>query len=195
MNLSAPTSTRTPEIGVVRSFWMNSLVVVGSVLVCLMLLPMRIPGMELLGVVPYWLLIWVVAWSVKRSMWEGAVAGLVLGLLQDAMTSPQPTHTISLIVVGVLTARLQKQRYLQEDIISVSLIVFAMAVIAETVFALQISLNFLVSPDSLYSSLGEIWLYHQRIALSSAILSSLWAPAIYYPLNRWWDRYAIGNGP
>ncbi|WP_072016035.1 rod shape-determining protein MreD [Leptolyngbya sp. KIOST-1] len=167
----------------------NSAVTTASVLVCLLLLPSRIPGMELLGVAPHWLLIWVVAWSIKRTQWQGAVAGLVLGLLQDAMTSPHPTHTLSLIVVGVLTARLQKQRYLQEDIVSVALIVFAMAVIAETVLALQISLDQLLSVDSLYPPLGGIWLYHQRIALSSAILSSLWAPALYYPLNRWWDRY------
>ena len=86
----------------------NTGVTVASVLVCLMLLPSRIPGMELLGVGPHWLLIWVVAWSVKRTMWQGALAGLVLGLLQDAMTAPHPTHTLSLIVVGVLTARLQK---------------------------------------------------------------------------------------
>jgi len=168
---------------------LNIGVTVVSVLACLLLLPSRIPGMELLGVGPHWLLIWVVAWSVKRTMWQGAVAGLVLGLLQDAMTSPQPSHTLSLIVVGVLTARLQKQRYLQEDIVSVALIVFAMAVIAETVLALQISLDQLFSEDSLYPALPKIWLYHQRVALSSAILSSLWAPAIYYPLNRWWDRH------
>jgi rod shape-determining protein MreD len=107
------------------------------------------------------------------------------------MTSPDPTHTLSLIVVGVLTARLQKQRYMQEDIVSVALIVFAMAVIAETVLALQISFHQLISMDSLYPPLGKIWLFHQRIALSSAILSSLWAPALYYPLNRWWDRYSL----
>lgn len=169
---------------------LNSLVTVASVLACLLLLPSRIPGMELLGVSPHWLLIWVVAWSINRNMWQGAVAGLVLGLLQDAMTSTTPTHAFSLIVVGVLTARLQKQRYLQEDIVSVALIVFAMAVIAETVLALQISLDQLLSTDSLYPPLGKIWLYHQRVALSSAILSSLWAPALYYPLNRWWDKYS-----
>lgn len=183
--------TRVSSLPLWRQPWaINSMVTAASVLVCLLLLPSRIPGMELLGVAPHWLLIWVVAWSIKRNQWQGAVAGLVLGLLQDAMTSPHPTHTLSLIVVGVLTARLQKQRYLQEDIVSVALIVFAMAVIAETVLALQISLNQLVSADSLYPPLGSIWLYHQRIALSSAILSSLWAPALYYPLNRWWDRYA-----
>ncbi len=172
---------------------MNSLVTVSSVLLCLMLLPGRIPGLELLGVSPHWLLIWVVAWSVKRTLWEGAIAGLVLGLLQDAMTAPHPTHTLSLMVVGVLTARLQKQRYLQEDIVSVALIVFAMAVIAETVLALQISLDQIFSSNSLYPPLAKIWLYHQRVALSSAILSSLWAPALYYPLNRWWDRYSTDS--
>lgn len=122
-----------------QDWFLNAVVTVASVLVCLLLLPGRIPGIELLGVAPHWLLIWVVAWSVKRTAWQGAMAGLVLGLLQDAMTAPQPTHTLSLIVVGVLTARLQKQRYLQEDIVSIALIVFAMAVIAETVLALQIS--------------------------------------------------------
>jgi rod shape-determining protein MreD len=173
-----------------RPWVVNSAVTVASVLICLLLLPTRLPGMELLGVSPHWLLIWVVAWSVKRTQWQGAIAGLVLGLLQDAMTSPHPTHTLSLIVVGMLTGRLQKQRYLQEDIVSVALIVFAMAVIAETVLALQISVDQLLSSDSLYPPLNKIWLYHQRVALSSAILSSLWAPALYYPLNRWWDKYS-----
>ncbi|HZG40214.1 MAG TPA: rod shape-determining protein MreD [Nodosilinea sp.] len=183
-------SVRVSSLPLWRKPWVvNSAVTSASVLICLLLLPSRIPGMELLGVAPHWLLIWVVAWSMKRTQWEAALAGLVLGLLQDAMTSPHPTHTLSLIVVGVLTARLQKQRYLQEDIITVALIVFAMAVIAETVLALQISVNQLLSSASLYPPLGNIWLYHQRVALSSAILSSLWAPALYYPLNRWWERY------
>jgi rod shape-determining protein MreD len=65
--------------------------------------------------------------------------------------------------------------------------VFGMAVITETVMALQISCQHLLSDHSPYPSLSEIWLYQQRLALSSAILSSLWAPALYYPLKRWWD--------
>jgi len=187
---SMPTTGRQGRAQQRRMHWWNALVVGGSVLLCLMLLPMRLLGFELLGVVPHWPLIWVVAWSVKRSPWEGAVAGLALGLLQDAMTAPHPSHTLSLVVVGVLTARLQKQRYLQEDLVSVALIVFAMAVIAETVLALQMSVSWLLVADSAYPSLREIWVSHQRIALSSAILSSVWAPAIFYPLNRWWERVA-----
>ncbi|PSB15992.1 rod shape-determining protein MreD [Phormidesmis priestleyi ULC007] len=159
-------------------------VTVISVLLCLMVLPTRLPGMELAGIGPNWLLIWVVAWSVKRTMFQGAMAGLILGLLQDGMTSPFPTHAVSLVLVGVLTARLQKQRYIEEDFISVALIVFGMAVLAETVTAIQFSLQG-------GRSLVEIWTYHQFIALSSAILSSLWAPIVYFPLNRWWERMGL----
>ena len=159
----------------------NWVVTVGSVILCLMVLPTRLPGMELLGIAPNWLLIWVVAWSIKRTSVQGALAGLVLGLMQDGMTAHQPTHVLSLVVVGILTGRIQKQRYIQEDFISVALIVFGMAVVGETVTAIQYSLQ----GDR---NLAEIWTDHQRIALSSAILSSLWAPVLYYPLNRWWER-------
>jgi rod shape-determining protein MreD len=164
--------------------WLNCAVTVGSVLLCLVILPTRLPGMELAGIGPNWLLIWVVAWSVKRSVFQGALAGLTLGLIQDGMTSAHPTHVLSLVIVGVLTARLRKERYIQEDFISVALIAFGMAVIAETVTAIQYS--FLGT-----RSLAEIWTYHQLIALSSAILSSLWAPVVYFPLNRWWQHMSL----
>lgn len=182
----------------------NSAITGGSVLLCLLVLPARLPGMELLGVAPNWLLIWVVAWSLKRTIWEGAIAGIALGLIQDGMTATEPTHVLSLAVVGFLTARIQKQRYIQEDFVSVALIVFGMAVLAETVTAIQFSLDNLDwvvqltsrDPSFLETSnqfaqrtLPEIWLYHQRVALSSAILSSLWAPAVYYPLKRWWEQF------
>ncbi|HEY9737947.1 MAG TPA: rod shape-determining protein MreD [Trichocoleus sp.] len=187
--MTSPLNLPTSPISA-RQRWLNVWVTVGSVLACLMLSLSRIPGMELLGVAPNWVLIWVVAWSVRRTPWDGAIAGLVLGLLQDAMTAPHPTHTLNLIVVGVLTARLQKQRYIQEDIVSIALIAFGMAVISETVMALQVSLDRLFADGSLYPPLGVVWQYHQRIALSSAILSSMWAPAVYYPLNRWWEKHA-----
>lgn len=159
-------------------------VTVGSVLLCLMMLPTRLPGMELLGIGPNWLLIWVVAWSVKRTVWEGVLAGVALGLLQDAMTSPNPTHAVTLGLVGLLTGLIQKQRFIQEDFISIALIVFVMAILTETVFGLQLTL------------IGDrkteyIWAYYQRVALASAILSSLWAPVVYYPLNRWWQKMRL----
>ncbi|MBD2184654.1 rod shape-determining protein MreD [Aerosakkonema funiforme] len=159
----------------------NALVTLGSVLLCLLFLLARLPGMELLGFGPDWLLIWVVAWSVKRSPISGAIAGVCLGLIQDGMTAPYPSHAISLACAGILTACLKKQRYVEEDFISVALIVFGMAILLETVFALQ----FTTMSDR---NMAEVWTEHQRIALASAILSSLWAPVLYYPLNRWWKK-------
>jgi rod shape-determining protein MreD len=170
--------------------FVNGLVTVGSVLLCVLVLPTRLPGMELLGISPNWLLIWVVAWSLKRTVFQGAVAGLALGMIQDGMTSSNPTHAFSLMVVGMLAARIRKQRYIQEDFISVALIVFGMAVLAETVTAIQYSFQSDLFNSGSFGTrnLLEIWTDHQRIALASAILSSLWAPVIYYPLNRWWER-------
>ncbi len=167
---------------------LNWIVTIGSVVLCALILPTRLPGMELLSVAPNWLLIWVVTWSVKRTMLQGAIAGLSLGFIQDGMTAPEPTHALSLALIGVLTARIQKQRYIKEDFISIALIVFGMAVVSETIFALQFSLQALI--DSAHRgnrTLAEIWFYHQQVALSSAILSSLWAPVVYFPLNRWWE--------
>lgn len=183
----------------------NWLIIASSVLVCLLVLPTRLPGAELLGIQPNWLLMWVVVWSAKRSPWEGAIAGIVLGLIYDSLTaldnvavidgvmplasdtiplleSPlsYPSHVISLVLVGIFTAKIQRQRFIQEDFIFIALIVFVMCILAETITALQYSLQGI-------RSLAMIWTEHQRIALSSALLSSLWAPVLYYPLNRWWQ--------
>ncbi len=152
-----------------------------SVFFCLLILPARLPGIELLRISPHWLLIWVVAWSVKRKVWESAIAGLAIGWLQDGMTGSEPSHALSLMIVGILTAVLQKQKYIEEDFVSIALIVFAMSIVSETITAIQYT--FLEN-----SSIDNIWLDHQRIALTSAILNSLWAPALYYPLNYWWEK-------
>jgi rod shape-determining protein MreD len=160
---------------------LNGIVIVVSVLLCSLLSFARLPGMELLKISPNWFLIWIVSWSVKRNIFQSLVAGVALGLIQDGLTSPFPSHIISLVIVALLTSKLQKQRYLREDFISVALIVFAMAFIAETVIAIQHIIQGLRPAE-------DIWLDHQYFALASAILSSLWAPVIYYPLNIWWEH-------
>lgn len=162
----------------------GAVVTVVSGLGSLALLPLRLPGMELAGIAPDWPLIWVVAWSVKRTPWQGLIAGLTLGILQDALVNPGvgwwPSHGLGLGVAGFLTALLQKDRLIQEDFISVALIVFAMAAISETLMAVQWSVLG-------HRPLGQIWLDHQRLTLASAILSSLWAPLVYMPLSRLWQ--------
>lgn len=180
---------------------LNWVLTILSILICaLMLLIRHIPGMEIFGVTPNWFLIWVVSWSIispvtlprgmKDALLEttfaylqGGAGGLILGLIQDGMTGPYPSHAPSLTLVGILTVFLHKQaiRHLREDFISIALVVFGMTLVSETVMALQFS--------SLgHRTLGEIWTAHQQIALSSAILSSLWAPVLYFPLNRLWRK-------
>lgn len=150
-------------------------------LLCLLLLPARLPGMQLLGIGPHWTVIWVVSWSVKRSSWSGALAGVVLGSLQDFLNGLFPVHLFGLSLVGALTARLQKQKYIQEDFISIALIVFGMTLLAETVTAIVYGWQY-------QQQLNRIWSNYQHIALASSLLSSLWAPVVYYPLNLWWER-------
>ncbi|PZO17916.1 MAG: rod shape-determining protein MreD [Leptolyngbya foveolarum] len=171
----------------------NWVVIVVSVLLCLLILPTRFPGMDILGVGPNWLLIWVVTWSISRSPFEGAVAGVVLGFLQDGMTAPFPSHALGLAIAGFITACLHQRRFLQEDLISVALVVFGLAIVTETAMATQLTARHLFGDDSPYLSLAAIWQYHQRVSLSSAILSSLWAPALYYPLKRWWEKVRVGE--
>lgn len=154
-----------------------------SLIICALVLPARFPGMTLMGLSPNWLLIWLVAWSINRPVLITIMAGVALGLLQDAMTIPSdvslaPTHAIGMAIAGGLTSLLQKQRYIQEDFISIALIVFGMAVISETAIAVQLTL--------LGHDLTTVWTLQQRIALSSAILSSLWSPVLHFPMSRWW---------
>jgi rod shape-determining protein MreD len=166
---------------------LNALVIGFSVLLCALLIPTRWPGMELINIAPSWLMMWVIAWSVKRSVWEGMVAGIALGAIQDGMSgSHMPSHVFSLVVVGVLTALLQKQRYIQEEVVSIAIITFFMTGIAEAVTAIQYILQTRTSFADIASS--PIWLRYQQVALASAILSSLWMPVLYYPLNSWWEK-------
>ncbi len=162
--------------------FLNWAVTIGSLLICILAMYTRFPGMTLMGIAPNWLLIWLVAWSVNRPVILSVMVGISLGFIQDGMTfsglSVAPTHALGLAIAGGLTSLLQKQRYVQEDFISIALIVFGMAVIVETMHAVQLT--------ALRINIGNVWILQQRIALSSAILSSLWSPVIYFPLSRWW---------
>ncbi len=164
-----------------QRYLLNGLVTISSLIFCALLLPTRLPGTVLLGFGTHWLLIWVVAWSIKRQPWQGVIAGVAAGLIQDGMTLSSPSHLFSLALVGFLTGRIDKEKYIQEDFISISLIVFVMAVVAETFTAAQYTLF-----D--FSRLVSIWTQHQQIAIVSALLSSLWAPVVYYPLNYCWEH-------
>ncbi len=172
-------------------------VVIASVGLCLLLLPSRLPGMEILGIGPSWLVMWTIAWSVRRSLWHAATAGIVLGLIQDGMTFPAsatlgtvPTHVLSLTTVSVLAFWLHKRRYLDDTIFSVSIAAFMLTLVSEFVTGLQYLLETAIqqSPVASLDSLNHVWTNQSPVILIAAVLSGLWMPILYYPLNFWWQK-------
>lgn len=172
-------------------------IVIVSIGLCLMLLPTRLPGMEILGVGPSWLVMWIITWSIHRSIWHAATAGIVLGLIQDGMTFPAaatlgivPTHVLSLTTVGVLAFWLHKQRYLDHTILSVSIAAFFLTLVSEFVTGLQYFVETAISQSSAASidSLNHFWTNQSAVILIAAILSGLWMPILYYPLHLWWQK-------
>lgn len=175
----------------------NAAITGGSAAFCLLLLPVRLPGMSLLGVGPNWALIWVAAWSICRVPWLGALAGCFMGLAQDSMVAIAPlpngleeslvgiapSHGVGLALAGFVIALFQRRRFIEDDLMALVLLVFGTAILTETVMAVL----YVVQDETLSTA---VWTQHQRLALCSAILSSLWGPAVYFPLKVWWQAIA-----
>ncbi|MCC0178965.1 rod shape-determining protein MreD [Waterburya agarophytonicola K14] len=154
----------------------NLVFIVFSFIICVLLMFIPIPGMELLGTSPNWLFIWLIAWSIKQPVWSSAIAGLIVAWVYDGITLATPDHVFGFVIVGVCVAGLQKQKYTGEDFISVAFIVFFMTIVSETVFALHyLRIHWL--------SVSEVLPKYQETAIISAIITSLWSPVFYYPFN------------
>jgi rod shape-determining protein MreD len=162
----------------------NSLFIAASIAVCIILMLADIPGMELLEVNPNWLLIWVVAWCLNRTAWQGAIAGLIVGCIYDGITLGNPSHILSFMVVGVVTSSLKTQKYLGEDFISVAFVVFFMTFLSEAIFAWQYGREHLMTMTDLLHK-------YQQVVIVSAIITSLWSPAFYYPVNLWQKKLGL----
>ncbi|MGL5082736.1 MAG: rod shape-determining protein MreD [Microcoleaceae cyanobacterium] len=178
------------------SIWMRQLlnrtITVASLVGCALLSLSSIPGINLFGVSPNWLLIWLVAWSVRHTLLESAIAGLMIGAILDGLTAPMPTHLITYGLAGMMTVLIYQRivRKMQENFISIALVVFGMVILVEALQALQVMVfqgGYQAIP------LNEFWLYQQRITLSSAIISSLWAPVLCFPLHRWWEFVEVSR--
>ncbi|MEL6494333.1 MAG: rod shape-determining protein MreD [Cyanobacteria bacterium J06623_7] len=162
----------------------NLLFIAASISLCMILMLVDIPGVELLEINPNWLLIWVVAWSLKRTVWHGAIAGTVIGCIYDGITLSNPSHVLSFIIIGILTASLKTHKYLGEDFISVAFVVFFMTILAEAVYVWQYSRVYFMSMEAMVQK-------YRQLVIISAIITSLWSPALYYPMNLWQKRMRL----
>jgi rod shape-determining protein MreD len=176
---------------------LNVIAIVMSGGLCLLLSPTRLPGMEILGIGPSWLVMWTIVWSLRRSMWHAATAGIVLGLIQDRMTLPDadplgtlPTHVLSLTAVGVFTVWLEKRRYINDAPISASIAAFILTIVSEAIIGSQYLLHDtgrgFQSID--FDRLSYLWIDRSSVTLIAAVLSALWMPLLYFPLHMWWKR-------
>jgi rod shape-determining protein MreD len=176
---------------------LNLIAIVISGGLCLLLSPSRLPGMEILGIGPSWLVMWTIVWSLRRSMWQAATAGIVLGLIQDRMTLPDadplgtlPSHVLSLTAVGVLTVWLEKRRYINDAMISSSIAAFILTIVSEAIIGSQYLLYSAGngSQGINLDSLSYLWIDRSSVILIAAVLSALWMPLLYLPLHMWWKR-------
>jgi rod shape-determining protein MreD len=166
-----------------------------SAAICILMLPTRWPGMELLGVGPSWLVMWLVAWSLNRSIWHGVIAAFILGLIQDGMTightsilSFSISHVVSLVVVALAIDRLKKRRYVTNNIIGATILAFTMTILSEIVLCFQhlLDLTNLQFPIGVAIDIETFWQDRSRVMAISAIVSSIWMPILYYPLQLCW---------
>ncbi len=171
--------------------------VIGSASLCLLLLPTRLPGMEILGVGPSWLVMWTIVWSLRGSLWHATGAGIILGLIQDGMTFPpavsigtMPTHVLSLTTVSVLAFLLHKRRYVNDTIFSVSIATFLLTIVSESITGLQYLVEIFSkqSPALDLESFSYLWHDRSLVIPISALLSGLWMPVLYYPLSLCWQK-------
>ncbi len=176
---------------------LNVVAIVISGGLCLLLSPTRLPGMEVLGIGPSWLVMWTIVWSLRRSMWHAATAGIVLGLIQDRMTLPDvdpigtlPSHVLSLTAVGVLTVWLEKRRYINDAPIPASIAAFLLTIVSEAILGSQYLLR--TTGDRFqgisFDILSYLWVDRSSVILIAAVLSALWMPLLYFPLHMWWKR-------
>lgn len=163
---------------------LNILFIIISVFICSILMLADIPGVELLETNPNWLLIWLVSWSIQRNIWQGAIAGLIMGWIYDGITVSSPSHVLSFVVVGIVSSSLQTQKYIGEDFISVAFVVFFMSIFAETIFAWQYAIEHSIA-------IAKVIEKYQQIVIISGIITSLWSPIFYYPFNLWNKRLRL----
>lgn len=177
---------------------LNLAVIVTSACLCIVLLPTRWIGMEIFGVGPSWLVMWTIAWSIRRSFWQATTAGVILGLIQDGMTLSQSpplgttatTHVLSLTAVGVLTVWLRKHRYINDGLFPVTVTAFMLTLLSEIILGLQhlLQIATVQIPDFGSLTMNQMWNHQSPAMLTTALLSSLWMPILYQPLNLWWQK-------
>ncbi len=134
-----------------------------ALLVLLALNQLPLPGLALLGVTPNWLLLGLVLWCQGRRWLTAVLAGVLVGLLQDALVaSPYPSHALGLALVGYATVWMGKRWLWTQTLVGLMLVTPLLTLLSEGAIALQ----FLIRPDSLMA-------FHNTSASGGEFLDAL----------------------
>ncbi|AZB71635.2 rod shape-determining protein MreD [Synechococcus elongatus] len=107
-----------------------------------LLMLVRLPGLELAGIAPHWVLLWLITWAPGHAVWQGIVAGVTLGLLLDALSTPYPTHALGLAIAGWLITAGYRRRWFSLEPIALVSLCFGLAILIEATTALQFLIHF-----------------------------------------------------
>lgn len=200
-------------------FWGFTVV---TAIACLFLLWVPLPGLQLLGYRPNWMIVWLVFWCTGRPAWMGAIAGANIGLLLDSVTTATPSHLLSCAVVGAVVGYWSRRRQAPPRTITLLLWLVALVLLAEGIYAFQhlvanqphgwpdwgtpgtpsrraivYNLNQDLSPRQGIDpqlvgrpirSFQEMLHRYLQIGFSSAIVTSLSAPLLLWPLQYLWQQ-------
>ena len=67
--------------------------------------------LTLMGVEPYWAILWLFPWSYINGPLNGFLTGLALGIVLDSLNSDFYTHIPGLVACGILFGRLSNYKF------------------------------------------------------------------------------------
>jgi rod shape-determining protein MreD len=160
----------------------NSIVIVGSVVLCTILGLTRLPGMELMGIGPNWFVIWLSIWCLDRTLIQAILAGFCLGWIQDSLSAPWPSHTIGMVIVSMGFHFCFTHRFWKSDVLFLPLLVMGGVVINDGILSILFSLQ-----DG--QPILQVWQQRPQLFWISPLLSAIWTPAFFWPLRQWWAGF------
>ena len=144
------------------------------------------PGwMRLFGIAPYWPVVWLLPWALVDGPFSGAIAGLFLGLILDAISLDGPTQIPALIALGWWWGSLGARNPHMERSLNLGLMAWLGTVVVGISLWVQIVFAQLVEPLEWFMTWAGFTLLAQSLitGLVAPIISSLLLLTWRKPLN------------
>ncbi|MDT3698488.1 MAG: rod shape-determining protein MreD [Thermincola sp.] len=133
--------------------------------------------LSIAGVKPDLVLVFVVFYALLHGSYEGALVGLMGGLLQDLLFGQElGMNTLAKSVVGYVFGILEKKIYKDNILIPIIALLLG-TVLNETILYLLRYFSYLIRPND--GSVGSYFLAFKGVIIYVAIYNACFAPFIY----------------